>query len=144
MPTQELQNIRSNIGGCVLTNGFFSTSKDIKVAQQFIVDAEDNDEFKVIMFEIVVNPSELKSAIFVDIDQYQRTNGENEILFNVGSIFKIQNVAHDSDLNGWKIQMEATDECAPEIEHRIESIRNKFQNASINLLFGRLLMDMHQ
>ena len=74
MPTQELEDLRSNIGGCILTNAFFSTSKEITVAQQFIEGAENNDDFKVVMFEIIVNTPYLRSTVFVDIDQYQRNN----------------------------------------------------------------------
>ncbi|CAF3268740.1 unnamed protein product [Rotaria sp. Silwood2] len=144
MPTQDLENIRSNIGSCILTNGYLSTSKQINVARQFILDAENNDDFKVVMFEINVNASQLKSVIFVDIDQYQGRNEEHEILFNIGSVFKIQNVEFDFELNIWKIQMEATDECIDEIERRIDTMRKKFQNGNINLLFGRLLIDMYQ
>jgi len=143
MPTQELENLRSNVGGCIVTNGFLSTSKDMKIAQQFVTGAEDNEDFKVIIFEIIVNTSQFKNVSFVDIDQYQRKNGENEILFNIGSVFKIHNVEYDDfEWNAWKIQMEATNECTHQIETRIYAMQNKFRNGSINLLFGRLLIDM--
>ena len=144
MPTQELENLRFNIGGCILTNAFFSTSKNIEIAQQYIKDAENSDDFKVVMFEITVNTSHTKSVVFVDIDQYQQTDGESEVLFNIGSVFRIENIEYDLHLNVWKIHMEATDECTDEIECRINQMRKKFQNGSINLLFGCLLVDMHQ
>lgn len=142
MSAQELNNLRSSIGGCVITNGFLSTTKDIKIAHVFINEAKDTDEYKVVIFEITVNASQLKSVVFVDIDQYQQTCGEKEILFNIGSVFKIQNVIYDNDFKVWKIQMEATDERSQEIERRVDSMRKKFQNGNINLLFGRLLIDM--
>ncbi|CAF0971495.1 unnamed protein product [Rotaria sp. Silwood1] len=99
LPTQELENLRFNIGDCILTKAFLSTSKDIKVTQQFIIGAKDNDDFKVVIFEIIVNVFQLRSFIFVDIDQCQRKNGEQEILFNIESVFKIQNVEYDFELN---------------------------------------------
>ncbi|CAF0975180.1 unnamed protein product [Rotaria sp. Silwood1] len=144
MPTKELEILRASVGGLVSTNSFLSTSKDIKIAQQFILDAKNSDDFKVVIFEIVLDASRLKTTVFVDIEQYAKQSSESEVLFNIGSVFRIQNVDYDFELNVWKIQMEATDEGTHDIRHRIDIIRKKFQSGSINLLFGRLLLDMHQ
>jgi len=144
LPTNELENLKSNIGGCISTNGFFSTSKDINIAKEFILDATDTEDFKVVLFEISVDACHLKNIIFVDIDEYKGRTGESEVLFNIGSVFQVQNVHYDNDLNVWKIKMKATDEGTDSIKERIQLIKEKFQNGNINLLFGRLLLDMNQ
>jgi uncharacterized protein HemY len=69
---------------------------------------------------------------------------ECEVLFNIGSVFKVESVNYDSDLDAWKIRMKATDEGTESIKERIELMKQKYQNGNINLWFGRLLLDMTQ
>lgn len=144
MPTKELEILRTNVGGLILTNAFLSTSKSVEIAQQFILDAENSDDCQVVMFEIILDASQLKDTVFVDVDMYFKQSSESEILFNIGSVFRIQNVHYDITLNIWKIHMEATDEGKQDILHSIDVMSRKFHNRNINLLFGRLLIDMHQ
>ncbi|CAF1393953.1 unnamed protein product [Adineta steineri] len=144
LPKKEFENLKTNIGGLISTNGFFSTSQQIDIAQVFISDAKDTDEFKVVIFQITVHTSQLKNIIFVDIDKYTGKIGENEVLFNIGSVFRIENVEYDNDMEVWKIEMNATDEDIYQIEYRFDIMREKFEKGNINLLFGRLLLDMKQ
>jgi hypothetical protein len=39
------------------------------------------------------------------IDEYTGQTHEYEILFNIGSILKVESVNYDSDLSVWKIEM---------------------------------------
>ena len=144
LPTKELESLQSNIGGLISTNGFFSTSTDYVIAKGFLGDAKDTRDLKVAFFQIAVDACQLKNVIFVDIDKYRRQAGESEILFNIGSVFKVESVNYDSDLSAWKIEMKATDQGTTLIKDRISTMRQKFQNCNINLLFGRLLLDMAQ
>ncbi|CAF1638069.1 unnamed protein product, partial [Didymodactylos carnosus] len=144
LPTKEFENIKSNIGGLISTNGFLSSSKDIEQTSQFVLGATDTEDFKVVLFEITVDAAKLKNIIFVDIDQYTGILGEKEILFSIGSVFKIESVNYDTNLNLWNIKMKATDEGTYEVKQRIDTMRKKFQNRNINLLFGRVLLDMSQ
>lgn len=144
LPTTEFESLKSNIGGLISTNGFFSTSTNFEIAKTFFVGAKDTEDFKVALFKITVDASQLKNIIFVDIDKYMNQIYESEILFSIGSVFKIENVNYDSDLCAWVIKMKATDQETKSIKDRIDTMRTKFQNCNINLLFGRLLLDMAQ
>ncbi|CAF1005706.1 unnamed protein product, partial [Didymodactylos carnosus] len=148
MPSAELNYLKDNIGRLVSTNGFLSTSKSIAVAKQFIGGASDkNERFRVVLYEITVDCS-LKDLVFVDIDKYLSRSHENEILFNINSVFQIEQVYQDDDQEGsngvWTIQMKATDEGTADIKEQLELIRKKFETCSSmnNILFGRLLLDM--
>ncbi|CAF1272174.1 unnamed protein product [Adineta steineri] len=150
LPTEELENFSSNKGGFLSTNAFFSTSKNIAVAKAYITDAPNTDDVKVVLFEITVDASNLRNTIFVDINEHlgfgpsNKFPGEEEVLFNIGSVFQIENINFDDNLNAWKIKMKATDECTDSIKERINSMKEKFKNGNNNLLFGRLLLDMNQ
>jgi tetratricopeptide (TPR) repeat protein len=146
MSTTELKNLQSNIGCQILTNGFLSTSKDINRAKELIFGAVNTEEFKVVLFEIIVNASNLTNVVYVDIDEYTRKSDESEILFNIGTVFKIESIIYDSQLEMgvWRIKMEPTEEKIDEMKERIDEAKKKYLNGDINLLFGRLLLDMNQ
>ena len=144
MPTYELENLKSNIGCLVSMNGFVSSSMDSRVAQQFLGGAVDTDDFKVVLFEITVDGSSLRNTVFVDIDQYTGIPHEKEVLFTIGSVFKIENVHHDARLGAWRIKMKATDEGTDEIKQKIEAKKREFFQGNINFIFGRLLLDMNK
>jgi tetratricopeptide (TPR) repeat protein len=71
-------------------------------------------------------------------------NDEKEVLFNIGSVFKVLSVSHDSNLGVSKIEMEATDEGTIEIREQIEAKRKQLHNGNINLMFGYLLITMNE
>jgi tetratricopeptide (TPR) repeat protein len=142
MSTNEFENIKSNIGCLLSTNGFLSTSKKIQLAEQFIGSVEECEDFKAVLFEITVDGS---STIFVDIDQYKTTSNEEEVLFNIGSVFKVENIDYDCNRKIWIIKMKATDEGTHEIKARIDDGRKRqYYHENINLMFGRLLLDTNE
>ncbi|CAF4701429.1 unnamed protein product [Rotaria sp. Silwood2] len=80
--TDELEYLKSNIGGLFSNNGFLSTSKDFNIAKLFGQDALHTDQFNPAIFEITVDGSNLQNTIFVDIEKYNVSSGEREVLFN--------------------------------------------------------------
>jgi tetratricopeptide (TPR) repeat protein len=86
----------------------------------------------------------LQNTVFVDIDQYTKTTGENEVLFNIGSVFKIEEVNHYVNRAAWIIKMSATDEDTYKIKEKIDAKKREFHQENINLMFGRLLLDMNE
>ena len=150
MPTRELKDIQSRIGSLVATNAFLSTSADRSVALIFASDAPSTDVFKSVLYEIIVDTTEVKNIVFIDVLDYlsQRNEAneinraEKEILFTIGSIFKIENVYYDENENLWNIKMKATDEGTNSTKEQIELIKGEFQIGNMNLLFGRLLLNI--
>ena len=67
-------------------------------------------------------------------------SNEEEILFNIGTIFQIDSVEQENEL--WRIKIHATDEGTMEIKQRMNLVKMKFEKTNLNLLFGRLLIDM--
>ncbi len=55
---------------------------------------------------------------------------------------KIENVEFDQEHHGWLIRMIATDEDTKEMKEQLISVRKKFQTWNVNMLFGRLLIDI--
>ncbi|CAM4789223.1 unnamed protein product [Rotaria magnacalcarata] len=136
MLTEEFDKLNKSVGIIISTNGFFSTTKDNQVALGFI--ASHSDEQKRILFEIKVD-CRLQTIVFADIDNYSQMGGEQEVLFGLGSVFKIDNVMFDSKLYCWTIQMTATDERSVNIQEYVNAKRKQMDDFSPTVLFGRLL-----
>lgn len=143
MSTDEFEYLKMNKNGIFATNGFFSTSKDFDVAHQFAVTFNETDQRKPVMFEITVEGINLRSTVFVDTKEYGNA-GEQEILFNIGSVFKIGDADYNENWKSYRIQMKATDEINDKIQKEMERIKRKFQDGNINFVFGRLLLEMNE
>ncbi|CAF1433687.1 unnamed protein product [Adineta steineri] len=145
MSIKEFNYLKSNIGSFILANGFFSSTTDIQIANSFLSGAINTEDYKVILFKIIVEQSIVDKIIFVDIDKYVGHVGECEILFSIGSIFQIENVDFNNELNVWQIDIKAIDQNTSKVKESIETIRKRYGNKeNINLIFGNLLIDMNQ
>ncbi|CAM4904932.1 unnamed protein product [Rotaria socialis] len=136
MLTEEFDKLKKSVGIIISTNGFFSTTRDNQVALGFIV--SHSNEQKRVLFEIKVD-CRLQTIVFADIENYSQMEGEQEVLFGLGSVFKIDNVMFDSKLYCWKIQMTATDERSLNIQDYVNAKRKQMDDFSPTVLFGRLL-----
>ncbi|CAF0898740.1 unnamed protein product [Adineta steineri] len=140
IPNEELEKIKENIGKTISTNGFLSTSRNIDVSLAFIhMNAQSND-FTSVLFEIKANPL-LKTVIFTDVGERSRIKGEEEVLFNLNSLFKIVSVCFDSKLNVWKVELNATDEGAEKVEEYLLLSKQQMEEYTPLIYFGRLLMN---
>jgi len=148
--TKEFLDIKSRIGGLVATTGFFSTSFDQEIAMRFMLDAKTCNDYQPVLFKIIVDTSIVKNIIFADILEYfssrNETNeiieDEKEVLFDIGTVFKITNVYYNSNEKLWNIIMEGTDEGINSIKKQIKPIIEKFQIQNINILFGQHILNM--
>ncbi|CAF4410935.1 unnamed protein product, partial [Adineta steineri] len=70
MSIKEFNYLKSNIGSFILANGFFSSTTDIQIANSFLSGAINTEDYKVILFKIIVEQSIVDKIIFVDIDKY--------------------------------------------------------------------------
>ncbi|CAF0863477.1 unnamed protein product [Adineta steineri] len=101
IPKEEFEEIKENIGKIISTNGFLSTSRNINVSLQFINNNKKLNDFTSVLFEIKANPL-LKTVIFADVGNKSGKEDEEEVLFNINSLFKIVSICFDSKLTVWK------------------------------------------
>ncbi|CAF4910727.1 unnamed protein product [Rotaria sp. Silwood1] len=141
MSTEEFEKLKQSCGVLISTNGFFSTSRDPKVALSFIVGSYNTDKKRLISFEITVDP-QLKLVIFADTETYSRMKDETNVLFSVGAVFIITQIHYDSlmNMNLWKIQMKATDDDWKQVDEYLITIGKQIKEEySSTILFGCLL-----
>ncbi|CAF1394534.1 unnamed protein product [Rotaria sordida] len=114
-----------------------------KIAMTFAKQRRNiSSDFVAVIFEIKAK-SNLKSVIFADIRHLSAIGpDEEEVLFSIGAVFRIDEVVYDNNRNLWAILMTATDEGYENVLPFIEATAQNREETSDNVFFGRLLNDM--
>ncbi|UJR12300.1 hypothetical protein I4U23_016477 [Adineta vaga] len=138
LPVDELKRLNENVDSLISINGFFSTSKSIDTALIFA--GADNDELKSVLFEIKADPC-LETVIFADIDKYSAMRGEEEVLFSLGAVFKIESIEFDDNHRLWLVKMTATDEASATVQEYLKLQKEQIEDGNLSpiILFGALL-----
>jgi tetratricopeptide (TPR) repeat protein len=139
MPAEEFERLKQNTDILVSPNGFFSTSKDLNVALDFIAGGCDTDENRIVLFEITADPR-LESVIFADIHTLSKMPEESEFLFSLGAVFVIKDVKYDPSINAWKVYMTAVDDGSKQKTEHFKLIQQQMDEGyKPTILFGDLL-----
>ncbi|CAF3875833.1 unnamed protein product [Rotaria sp. Silwood1] len=139
IPMEDLQKLKENVGKTISTNGFLSTSRNINMSLHFARPEHVLNDFESVLFEIQADPT-LKTVFFADLENKTIMKGENEVLFNLNSLFKIQSVEFDSTLKLWKVQLTATDEDTAKVEEYLILSKQEMEENTPIIYFGRLLI----
>ncbi|CAF1480755.1 unnamed protein product [Didymodactylos carnosus] len=99
------------------------------------------DGSQSVLFKIRCEPG---SAICVSIAQFSFHPDEEEVLFDLGSTFRVESIDQDKTTGMYCIHMEATREGSDIAERYIELNRKRMQENSVVLMFGSLLAKMGQ
>lgn len=88
----ELVKLKQNVGHLISINTFFSTSRTCAVAADFSGDGEHESMGIVsVIFSITIDLT-VPCRPFANIDQLSCIKDESEILFSIGTIFRIESV----------------------------------------------------
>ncbi|CAF5088480.1 unnamed protein product, partial [Rotaria sp. Silwood1] len=102
---EELKILQQSCGQLVSVTSFFSTSKNKDQALQFIPISDEKEKLERVLFEIDADPKMATTKPFADISQFSEFPNESEILFMLGSIFRLNSVNRSSDNLYWTIQI---------------------------------------
>ncbi|CAF4982851.1 unnamed protein product, partial [Rotaria sp. Silwood1] len=98
--TDEFDRIQKSIGEFISINSFFSTSRNRKQALGFIRSVVSSDAIKKILFEIKVD-IRLSTKPFADVTNLSYFKQEEEIIFMLGSIFRISHIDYSEQDEVW-------------------------------------------
>lgn len=104
MTNGEITQMLDNVGRLVSMNGFFSTSRDMEQAVQFAMKPSQRPDVVGVLLEIDGDVN-LDKMIFADIAQFSAFPKEQEVLFDLGTIFKIVHIELDQTRNLWVMQL---------------------------------------
>ncbi|CAF1081351.1 unnamed protein product [Adineta ricciae] len=117
----ELNKFIKNIDQLVSINAFFSASLNERVAEAFS-----------------------GSDVFARIDKLSTNKAEEEVLFNLFTVFRVVNVLEELNGHRWRIYLEATDEGREALDDYLKISKSDVETATNEISFGRILMHMGQ
>jgi tetratricopeptide (TPR) repeat protein len=136
--------ILKNIGGFLSINSFFSTSANKQVASMFISNSASNDsDIESVLFEITIEIQKCRQPV-ADIKHMSYMEEEDEILFSMAAVFRIESVQKSSSENIWIVRLIMNGEEDEELNAVANSIKKELgldQSDSMNT-FGGLLTKM--
>ncbi|CAF1349105.1 unnamed protein product [Rotaria sp. Silwood1] len=141
--SNELDTLRQCCGQFISINSFFSTSTDYQQALSFLNDSGASGNLEPVLFEINANPNMATTKPFADISAYSEFPGESEILFMLGSIFRLNNVEHNSNDQVWVIQMTLCSENEHDLKNVLIYMKQQLGSGETNLrTLGKILSEM--
>ncbi|CAF3311605.1 unnamed protein product [Rotaria socialis] len=108
IPRVDFEKIKTNVGGLLSINNFLSTSSNSTVAAMYSGCISNNNEHVSVMFEITADPIKSPSAAYANIQQYSNQHDEEEFLFTMGSVFRIETITECDVDCCWHISLVLT------------------------------------
>ncbi|CAM4951759.1 unnamed protein product [Rotaria socialis] len=144
MEKEELETLKQNEHSLISTNGFLSTSRSKEQALAFAQKPTKRTDTIAVLYEIECNIEQTDSIIFADIAKFSDYPNEAEVLFDLGSTFEIISAKKNAELNLYLVKLKASDKGSKVAKEYIELNRKDEDETSLELIFGKLLIDMGQ
>ncbi|CAF4816121.1 unnamed protein product [Rotaria sp. Silwood1] len=136
----ELKTLKESRSQFISVNSFFSTSISYQQALSFLNVLDDIDNLELVLFEIDVDPNMATTKPFADISSHSESNDESEMLFMVGSIFRLNSVSRSSDDPVWIIRMTLCNENEHDLKQVLMYMKQQLGDGETNLrTLGKLL-----
>jgi tetratricopeptide (TPR) repeat protein len=136
---EEFERLKKSIGNLISINSFLSTTHDIDVARVFAGEGITEGSLVSVLLQIEANPARLQSVFFADISHMSQFSEEKEVLFSLGSTFRIHSIDFDDNLKQWIVQLNATDDGSDRIHEYCQLANYNFHSTSPMIYFGRIL-----
>ncbi|CAF3682612.1 unnamed protein product [Rotaria sp. Silwood1] len=142
MSIDELNDLKRNIGQFISINSFFSTTTESEVAEAYLGDGTQQIDLEQVLFVIDANPKVASTKPFADIRTLSQFPDESEILFMLGSIFRVNSVTQDGK-HIWKINMSLYSDDDHNLRDVLEDMKKQNGNGETSFwALGRLLKTM--
>ncbi len=138
----ELCSLKNHIGQFISINSFFSTSIERPTALFYLGSGTAADNLQRVLFEIDADPRVVTTKHFADITSHSEFDSELEVLFMLGSTFRLTNIRRDDD-NLWIIQMKLCGDEEHDLKRVLVHLRNQNGRKETNLRsFSKFLLQM--
>ena len=149
MSEGDLERLREGIGKLIVVNGFLSTSRKRTVAKAFAGigaktdGASNSSNLQPIIFEIQIDLEQHPNIILADVRHLSTHTDEEEVLFDLGAVFKIRAIKYDEVEKYWKCFMTASDEALDIVKEYYDFKQMESEKTNdIEYTFGNLLHEM--
>ncbi|CAF0746651.1 unnamed protein product [Adineta steineri] len=134
MSIDELNYLKNSVGQYVSVNSFLSTSIQKEIATFYLGDTNHRwIDLEKVLFEIDADPIVVTTKPFADISQFSDFIVESEVLFMLGSIFRLNSITHDNQNSFWIIQMCLCSDDEHNLKQILMDMKNEIGNGETNL-----------
>ncbi|CAF3132461.1 unnamed protein product [Rotaria sp. Silwood2] len=142
MSTDEIEILKNSVGEYTSINSFLSTSLNRQQARAFLYSANLTDDIEQVFFEIDADPRLKNIKAFSKITSLSYFPQEEEVLFMVGSIFRLDSIQRDNE-KIWNIRMVLCSEDNHQLQTLFQYMRNELGTEQTNpLVFGNIIRKM--
>ncbi|CAF0880720.1 unnamed protein product [Adineta steineri] len=139
MTSEELQRLQESVGKLISINSFFSTSMDFSKVFAFL---KRSKTLEAVVFEIKADPQMARNKPFADISKDSDYPGEAEVLFMIGSIFRLDSI-DQNNRKIWVIKMTLSSEEEHDIKEVLRYMKGQVGTGETNLrTLGKVLWKM--
>ncbi|CAF2901279.1 unnamed protein product [Rotaria sp. Silwood2] len=139
MTVHELDNIKKNIGGLISMNSFMSSTINRNIALLFAGDGRSSLGESV-LFEIIIEKNVQTKYAFANISEESHFHDEQEYLFTIGTIFRIQSIKKENNI--WVLVLKLATNNTPELEELEKYLKETMGKTTDYFTLGRTLMNM--
>ncbi|CAF4621280.1 unnamed protein product [Rotaria sp. Silwood1] len=106
MSSSEFKDLQQNIGKLYSTTTFLSTTLDPDVAHEYASFSYNDiqSDFQNVLFEYVVDLNLKQTKPFAEISKESFMKHEHEVLFCMGSVFRIDRIEKSTDNSTWNVK----------------------------------------
>ncbi|CAF2977620.1 unnamed protein product [Rotaria sp. Silwood2] len=143
--SDELITLRQCRDQFISVNSFFSTSTNKQKALSFLKISDGADNAESLLFEIDADPKMVTTKPFADVSAYSDYKDESEVLFMLGSIFRLNSVERNKNDQVWNIQMTLWNDDEHDLKQVLMDMKEQFVSEETNLqVLGKILWEMSQ
>ncbi|CAF4042467.1 unnamed protein product, partial [Adineta steineri] len=142
MSNRELNYLQQQKGRLVSVNSFLSTSTDREVADIYTGGTTQDNNLERVLFEIDADPKVVTAKPFADISRLSHFAVESEVLFMLGSIFRIESINCTGN-QLWIIHMSLCHEDDHDLKEVLEYMKKQNGIEQTNLcIWSKILLKM--
>ncbi|CAF1037984.1 unnamed protein product [Adineta steineri] len=125
LSTEDFEQMSKIKGGLISFNNFLSTSKDRNISLDFAQHATTNPDQVGVLFIMKINPA-LSTTPFASIAGFSKFQGEEEVLFSMHSVFRVQDIKLIGGNNRlYEVNLVLTADNDPELSRLTDCIRRE-------------------
>lgn len=137
--TTVIQQLKDNIGALISMNGFLSTTYSRTTAKDIFAGiGENRPNYESVLFEFSIDQTEI-TRTYAHIAEQSEFLQEQEVLFSIGSVWRIDSVELNDD-RWWTIKLSSCND----IDLRIVQFFEQIPEDSALLVIGDLLLELGQ
>ncbi|CAF3404181.1 unnamed protein product [Rotaria sp. Silwood2] len=138
----ELTKLKGNINGRIAMNSFTSTSLSSATALEFAGNGTGRPLIESVLFEIEC-PIKLSTKPYANIQKYSYLKTEDEILFTIGTTFRIESVEQYTD-DIWLVKLILCEDGINSIKDElIDQLKSEIDQTADVLTLARFLYQMN-